>query len=234
MICEKYSRFLKIVVRFMPFQRLRDKCYIYGTSNQAMSLENQYNSLTAQIVQLNPKKWVETHADYLFRYAITRVRDEDSSRDLVQETFLSALKAMDRFQGKSSERTWLTGILKHKIIDAYRKQSSGLQNENRNERAGEEVEDFFDAADGHWKAAHAPQPFGAPKDPLQEKEFNRVLLSCMQKLPALWASVFSMKHIDEEDTEVILAELRLSSSNFWVIIHRTKLNLRACLQKNWL
>lgn len=199
-----------------------------------MPLESQYNFSTTKTIELNPKKWVEAHADYLFRYAMTRVRDEDSSRDLVQETFLSALKAMDRFHSKSSERTWLTGILKHKIIDAYRKHSSGLQNENRNERAGEEVEDFFNSADGHWKREYAPQPFGSLKDPLQEKEFNRVLLYCMQKLPALWASVFSMKHIDEEETQVILAELRLTSSNFWIIIHRTKLNLRACLQKNWL
>ena len=201
-----------------------------------MPTDHQNNSYSSDIqtVGLNPKKWVEVHADYLFRYAITRVRDEDSSRDLVQETFLSALKAMDRFQGKSSERTWLTGILKHKIIDTYRKQSSGLKNENLNERAGEEVEDFFDSADGHWKSEHAPQSFGALIDPLQEKEFNRILLSCMQRLPALWASVFSMKHIDEKETEMILAELRLTSSNFWVIIHRTKLNLRACLQKNWL
>lgn len=180
---------------------------------------------------LNPKEWVKKHADYLFRYAIMRVRDEDIAHDLVQDTFLSALKAMDKFKEKSSERTWLTAILKHKIIDVYRKQATGLQNVQNNETLEEA---FFETENGHWKKEHAPQAFKEAADPLQEKEFNAVLAACMQKLPKLWASVFTMKHIDDEETSVILSELRITSANFWVIIHRTKLNLRDCLQKNWL
>ena len=184
--------------------------------------------------QLDPKNWVKAYADYLYMYAITRINDEEQAQDLVQETFLAGLNAMSRFAGKSSERTWLTAILKNKIIDVYRKKSSGLKTQELTHAEGE-VEDFFDEHDGHWKHEHAPQPFGVEDyDPLQGKEFNSILKKCMEKLPALWLSVFTMKHIDDESTKVICTELKVSDANFWVIIHRTKLNLRACLQKNWI
>lgn len=189
--------------------------------------ENQFDLNMGKTI-LNPKEWVKQYADYLFKFAVLRVRDEQIAQDLVQDTFLSALKAIEKFKGNSTERTWLTGILKHKIIDNYRKQSASLQSIN-SDKTIEEV--FFETENGHWKKEHAPQQFA---EPMQEKEFDAVLKACMQKLPKLWASVFLMKHIDEEETAVILSELRLTSANFWVIIHRTKLNLRACLQKNWL
>ncbi|MBK0379863.1 sigma-70 family RNA polymerase sigma factor [Mucilaginibacter segetis] len=183
---------------------------------------------------LKPQEWVNMYADYLYAYAITRIQNQEQARDLVQETFLSALEGMHRFEGKSSERTWLTAILKNKIIDVYRKRSSGLQMIDVN-RAEDEQGDFFSETTGHWNNEHAPQPFGIDhSDPLMSKEFNRILQQCMQKLPALWLSVFSMKHMDDELTDTICAELKISASNFWVIIHRAKVNLRACLQKNWI
>ncbi len=184
--------------------------------------------------QLDPKNWVKAYADYLYMYAITRVNDEAQAQDLVQETFLAGLKAMPRFAGKSSERTWLTAILKNKIIDVYRKRSSGLKTLEFTNADGE-VEDFFNEHDGHWKEQYAPQPFGLDNyDPLEGKELNSILKKCMEKLPALWQSVFSMKHLDDEPTETVCTELKISPANYWVIIHRAKLNLRACLQKNWI
>lgn len=184
--------------------------------------------------QPDPHKWVEAHADYLYAYARARINDEELARDLVQETFLAALEKVKNFEGRSSERTWLTAILRNKVIDVYRKKSSGLINIDV-KQAEEEQADFFDENTGHWTAERAPQPFGIEdSDPLTAKEFNRILMLCMQKLPALWLSVFTMKHIDEESTDTICSELKLTSSNFWVIIHRAKLNLRACLQKNWI
>ncbi|WP_246229552.1 RNA polymerase sigma factor [Mucilaginibacter humi] len=77
---------------------------------------------------LNPHKWVDNHADYLYAYAISRISDEEQARDLVQEVFLAALERAGKFEGKSTERTWLTAILKNKIVDVYRKRSSGLAN----------------------------------------------------------------------------------------------------------
>jgi RNA polymerase sigma-70 factor (TIGR02943 family) len=184
--------------------------------------------------QLDPKNWVKAYADYLYMYAITRVNNEEQAQDLVQETFLAGLNAMARFAGKSSERTWLTAILKNKIIDVYRKKSSGLKTQELTNAEGEAL-DFFDEHDGHWKEQYAPQPFGIDNyDPLEGKELNGILKKCMEKLPALWQSVFSMKHVDDEPTETVCTELRISPANYWVIIHRAKLNLRACLQKNWI
>jgi RNA polymerase sigma-70 factor (TIGR02943 family) len=183
--------------------------------------------------QVNPHKWVENYADYLYAYAITRIRDEELARDLVQETFLAALERVDKFEGKSSERTWLTAILKNKIIDTYRKKSQGIV-DNDIEKAEREQQDFFEE-DGHWSPHRRPAAFGVEEhDPLHNKEFNRVLQQCMQKLPALWLAVFTMKHMDDEPTDTICTKLKVSSANFWLIIHRTKLNLRACLQKNWI
>lgn len=197
--------------------------------------ETIFDTLTERTDQqlLEPDRWVEQHADYLFSYAFNRLNDEETARDLVQDTFLSALEKVDNFRGDSTERTWLTAIIKYKIIDVYRKKSSGLV--KKEALVCEYEEEFFDPDLNNWKREHWPQPFGVEEhDPLHNKEFISMLKRCMQKLPALWLSVFTMKHMDEEQTEIICKELCLSSSNYWVIMHRAKVNLRSCLQKNWL
>lgn len=183
-------------------------------------------------LSVNPQKWVDKHADYLYAYAITRINDEEVVRDLVQETFLAALEALPEFEGKSTERTWLTAILKYKIIDTYRKKSrQGIKvplgiNEERVE--------YFDPDLNNWKKEHWPAPFGVEdQDPLHNKELNNVLQDCMKKLPPLWLTIFTMKHMDDSSKDVICDELKLSESNFWVIIHRAKVSLRSCLQKRW-
>jgi RNA polymerase sigma-70 factor (TIGR02943 family) len=182
---------------------------------------------------LKPTHWVSAHADYLYAFARVRIADEEQAKDLVQETFLAALQRADKFEGKSSERTWLTAILKNKIIDVYRKKSNVFVSSEITDGANDQ--NFFDESDGgHWTEAHYPRPFRTDDTPLENKEFNQILKTCMEKLPPLWLSVFTMKHIDDESSETICAELKVTSSNFWVIIHRAKLNLRACLQKNWI
>jgi RNA polymerase sigma-70 factor (TIGR02943 family) len=181
----------------------------------------------------DPRRWVSIYADYLYAFARKRIDDEELVKDLVQETFLAALQKINNFEGKSSERTWLTAILKNKIIDVYRKKSSGLTAVSIAD-AEREQKDFFEE-DGHWNKQYRPVAFGIEEQQsLENKEFNLVLKKCMEKLPALWMAVFTMKHIDEEASDVICAELKVSPSNFWVIIHRAKLNLRACMQKNWI
>ncbi len=181
---------------------------------------------------VNPHNWVKNHADYLYAYTLSRLNDEEQARDLVQETFLAALQRVNKFEGKSTERTWLTAILKNKIVDVYRKRSSGLKGEQISNDPPEP--DFFEE-DGHWRNEHRPQAFGAEDhNPLHTKEFNLILQQCLQKLPALWMAVFTMKHMDDQSAEMICSELKVSNANYWVIIHRAKLNLRACLQKNWI
>src|ERR1700712_5679287 len=104
--------------------------------------------MTTENKLLNPRLWVDAHADYLYGYTLSRLNDEEQAKDLVQETFLAALQKADKFEGKSSERTWLTAILKNKIIDVYRKKSSGLKQADVKE-AEEEQQDFFEEDNGH-------------------------------------------------------------------------------------
>lgn len=183
---------------------------------------------------LDPRQWVGNHADYLYNYAITRINDTELARDLVQETFLAALERLEGFEGRSAERTWLTAILKHKIIDAYRKRTNALVDGHDETIYASDGAPFFESADGHWKERHLPQEFARTADaPLLSKEFQGALLRCMAKLPAVWLTVFTMKHIDEISTDVICHDLNVTAANFWVIIHRAKVNLRACLQKTW-
>src|ERR1700733_6969488 len=139
---------------------------------------------------LNPHQWVAAHADYLYAYAISRINDEELAKDLVQETFLAALQKTGSFEGRSSERTWLTAILKNKIIDVYRKKSSGLRTTEKKE-AEQEQNDFFDEETGHWLKEYGPKEIGIEdKDHIISKEFEHILKKCLQKLPVLWSAVF--------------------------------------------
>lgn len=120
-----------------------------------------------------------------------------------------------------------------KIIDMYRKLSkysfeeNVLMNDNSN--------NFFESENGHWKREYQPREFiDDSLDPLLNEELKGIIQSCMQKLPALWLSVFTMKHMDDESTDFICKQLKVTASYFWVIIHRTKVSLRACLEKNWI
>lgn len=183
---------------------------------------------------IDPTKWVTAHADYLYAFARTRLNDDEQAKDLVQETFLAALHSLKNFSGKSSERTWLTAILKNKIIDVYRKKSRVVVSSAITD-AEREQSDFFNPEDGHWNEAHRPGTMGFEHNhALENKEFNQILKKCMDKLPPLWLAAFTMKHMDDEASDVICSELSVSPQNFWVIIHRAKLNLRSCLQKNWI
>lgn len=194
--------------------------------------------LTSRNNVLSPDDWVDQYADYLFSYALARVNDEDGARDLVQDTFLSALKARNSFKGEASEKTWLVSILKRKIIDHYRK--AGVRKE-----ASLEQSEAYKVAYGHyfteegfmpgdWNKAHAPHEWkSAGSGRLEQNEFRRILMACLGRLPKAWSAVFSMKHMDEESSETICKELNLSTSNYWVIVHRAKLQMRECLEKNW-
>ncbi len=198
-------------------------------------MQKEKNEIVEINNDLNPHLWVEKYADYLYGFAITRLNNEDLVKDLVQETFLAALARIGTFEGKSSERTWLTAILKNKIVDIYRKKASGRHRIDISPQSVSGDDDFFDSNDGHWKVQHQPVAFGIEAfDPLLNNELAAILRQCMKKLPSLWLSIFTMKHIDDLKTEIICSELKVTPANFWVIMHRAKLNLRACLQKNWI
>jgi RNA polymerase sigma-70 factor (TIGR02943 family) len=190
--------------------------------------------------KLDPEHWIERYSDYLYSFAYARLRKEEVAQDLVQDTFFSALKAKDTFLQNASEKTWLVSILKRKIIDYYRKKST--QNELSILDKPIEGEDgtmshFFEnkaPTDGHWTSAGSPNQWGKTfETSVESDEFYDALKKCLTKLPEKTAAAFTLKNMDDLDTEEICKELNITPSNYWVMMHRAKLQLRECLENNW-
>ena len=184
----------------------------------------------------DPESWVDQYGDFLYRFSLSRTKDPSIAEDLVQETFLAALKARKNFQGRSSARTWLIAILKHKIVDHIRKQIR--------EQTSDKVESIFSAAandpadtsfndEGDWRI----RPSKWATDPMklyEQKEFMDVLYHCLGGLPKRQAEAFMMREIDGFSTEEICKVLNISATNSWVILYRARMWLRQCLENNWL
>jgi RNA polymerase sigma-70 factor (ECF subfamily) len=172
---------------------------------------------------------LERHRPYLLRFALLQLRDRSAAEDAVQETLLAAIQGASRFAGQSSVRTWLVGILKHKIVDGVRKASREQPIESLEDR-GEDMDAFF-ADDGHF--AEAPQPWANPESSLEEKGFFDALERCLQSLPPNTARAFTMREVMGLETDEICKELRISASNCWVMLYRARVSLRACLERTW-
>jgi RNA polymerase sigma-70 factor (ECF subfamily) len=180
--------------------------------------------------------WLDQHGDYLFKYAVFRLRDDTAAEDAVQETFLAALKAYEKFEGRGSERTWLVGILKHKIIDHFRRVSREAPIGEETEEASEHRE-FFDRADewkGHWRNDFAPSDWHAtPEELIEQHDFWRVFSDCLSPLPKRTANAFTLREIDGFTSEEICEMLGITVNNLWVMLHRARLHLRNCLERSW-
>ncbi|MBD3241484.1 MAG: sigma-70 family RNA polymerase sigma factor [Chitinivibrionales bacterium] len=172
-------------------------------------------------------EWVDQYGDLLYSYARMRVRDDRTAQDLVQETFLAALRSRDSFAGSSSEETWLVGILKHKILDHYRRSNRGI---NRDLEYVERPDELFDAT-GHW--VDPPGPWPAPDTQVRTREFTRVLNECLDRLPDNHRAAFTLRELEERDTEEICNLLAVRSMNLRVMLHRARMRLRRCLEHNW-
>ena len=177
--------------------------------------------------------WLTEHGDYLYRFALARLRDPHQAEDVVQETLLAAMQNQS-YAGKSAPRTWLTGILKHKIIDLMRKQIREQPMEDLADDLPEEagMDEFF-AADGrHWD--DKPQSWPAPENELERKQFLSILQDCMDRLPKKLASLFMLREVHENDNDEICKELGITSTNAWVMLYRARMGLRKCLELHWL
>ncbi len=180
--------------------------------------------------ELNISQWVNEYGDQLYRYALPRVSDSEIAKDLVQDTFLAAWRNVDKYKGEASEKNWLFTILKNKIIDYYRKAST--RNEERISDVNEDAYYFND--DGHWSEKAAPNDWGVDyNEPINQKEFYEIVEKCKKKLKEIQNAVFSMKYLEGYESEEICKELNITPSNYWVLLHRAKVQLRACLEKNW-
>lgn len=193
-------------------------------------------SVVERATEVDPERWVDEHGDYLFRYAIVRLRDESAAEDCVQDALLSALRSLASYGGRSNERTWLTGILKHKIVDHFRKRSREVPLDP-SETDLSEFDPLFardDEFQDHWNDYLSPRIWRrSPDEALQENEFFGVLQKCMSKLPERVANVFSLREMNGLETAEICEILSLSTSNFWVMMHRARMALRRCIEINW-
>lgn len=187
-------------------------------------------------LNIDPTTWVDDHGDCLFRYAVARLRDETVAEDIVQETLLSAMQSLSSYAGRASERTWLLGILKHKLIDHFRRRAREVPLDPQ-ETDLSEFDPLFERQDefkGHWNDYLSPRIWkSSPEDALQQDEFFMVLERCMSKLPERVAAVFSLREMSELGTDQVCEILGLSSSNFWVMMHRARMSLRRCIEINW-
>lgn len=171
---------------------------------------------------------LEALRPYLLRYASFHLRNRDAAEDVVQEALLAALGAETGFAGRSNLRTWATGILKHKIIDAMRRK--------RREQPLEVEEDAgdFDAPfdeRGHWR--QHPEAWPAPDGALHEKQFLAALERCLAGLPARTAQTFMLREHMGLETAEICKELGITPTHCWVLLHRARMALRQCLDKTW-
>jgi RNA polymerase sigma-70 factor, ECF subfamily len=175
---------------------------------------------------------LDRHRPQLLKYAMLQLRNVAQAEDAVQETMVAAIKGAQGFAGGSSVRTWLIGILKHKIIDSIRKSSREQSLDlDQYESSPEDMDALF-KPDGHY--ADMPADWGNPEEALSRQRFFEILEECMESLPKATAQAFAMREVMGLDTGEICENLRISTSNCWVLLYRARMKLRECLERNWI
>ena len=185
---------------------------------------------------LDPTDWLGEHGNYLYRYALVRVRDSAVAEDLLQETLLAAMGSYQSHEGRSSERTWLVGIMRHKVVDYFRRIARTREFQLSNDEGRAEL-DLFErdgAWRGHWRDDQAPLswPVDAAKL-LESQEFCETFDRCLSRLPRQMAVAFTLREIDGLSSEEICEILDVTSNNLWVILHRGRARLRHFLEAEW-
>jgi RNA polymerase sigma-70 factor (ECF subfamily) len=179
----------------------------------------------------DPERWVDDHGDYLFRYARARLGSVELAEDLVQETLLAALQSVDRFAGQSTERTWLTRILKNKLVDRLRR-GGRVQAASDLGDDSDWVDSLYDRG-GHWKTP--PGRWGTdPVAVLQHREFWSAFERCLMNLPDRLRSVLSQRLLDQVPAPKVCEDLGISANNLWTLLHRARLRLWHCLDRDGL
>ncbi|MBI3479292.1 MAG: sigma-70 family RNA polymerase sigma factor [Nitrosomonadales bacterium] len=174
---------------------------------------------------------LQTHRSHLVRYAILQLRDPHLAEDVVQETLVAAIESRDKFSAQSSVRTWLVGILKHKIMDVLRKRAREPQLDvAEGEDEGELIDALFNEH-GRWSSP--PQTWANPEQTMENAHFWEVFEQCNQRMPLNTARAFMMREFMDMTTKEICQELSISTTNCWVLLHRARLTLRECLDLNW-
>ncbi|GET29088.1 sigma-70 family RNA polymerase sigma factor [Prolixibacter sp. SD074] len=182
------------------------------------------------IIEEDLSSWVQMFTDDMFSWALHKVSDSEIAADLVQDTFLAAAEKIDSFKNESSPKTWLFSILNNKIVDHYRKKIK--------QPVRLESQSFllFFSEEGDWRENRKPKNWHEQDNAsnlLDDQEFQNVLNKCLDALPDQWGICVKLKYLSEKRGDEICQELDISASNYWQIIHRAKLQLRECVEKNW-
>lgn len=179
----------------------------------------------------DPSAWVDQYGDDLYAFALARVNQPDIAEDLVQETFLAALRSRKNFEKRSSVRTWLISILKHKIVDHYRKKGREKKVSLIDDFEGS-VDALFDET-GEWNREPRTWSFN-PLKAVEQKEFMDIFYNCIAALPKRMARAFMLREVDGVSTEALCEELGITPNNSWVLLYRARMSLRDCIEQNWL
>lgn len=172
------------------------------------------------------------HRPVLFRYALLQLRDNTQAEDAVQETLLAALQSAAEFKGGSALRTWLIGILKHKIADYWRRCSrEAIVAEMDLVNIDDSDDDDFFQSDGHWQSS--PSSWNDPEAALHQQEFWAIYEVCQNSLPPKMARVFMLRELIGLEADEVCRETGLTEANYWVTMHRARLRLRECLEIRW-
>jgi len=178
------------------------------------------SDFAAQVQALRPQ---------LMRFARAQLRNDAWAEDAVSETLLAALERPQSFAGQSQLKTWLVGVLKHKLVDQLRRQSREATLLTTDD--GDDLDESLFDASGHWR--EAPRDWGDPEASCRQRQFLEVLEACVDRLPPVQGRVFMMREWLELDTDEICKALAITSTNLWVLLHRARLRLRECLQADW-
>lgn len=175
-------------------------------------------------------QWVDRYGDYLYRFALMRLRDPAAAEDAVQETFMAGIKNIDQFDGRVDVKFWLRGILKNKTVDLIRK--SVRRQELETEKQLDVAESLLYKASGIPTGKPAPWAFD-PDSAFDQEEFWDAFRSCIDKLKDPIKQAFQLKMLEEVPTKEICKELDIQPNYLWVMLHRARAQLKECLEHNW-
>ena len=182
--------------------------------------------------QADPNRWIDDHGDCLFRYALIRVRNQEVAEDLVQESLLASMRQIDKFRGRSSERSWLCGILKNKVCDYFRKLGRET-NFTDLEFFSDEHSDRFDS-ENYWIHERAPEDWKPEGEQAMKcVEFWQAMQAALNRLPPRMAQVFIIREMDGVPSKEVCQMLNISEANLWVVLHRARMALREDLEMNF-
>lgn len=186
-----------------------------------MTEESDPNSADRE--PFDPTAWVDRHGDVLYRYAVSRLRNREAAEEVVQETFVSALRARDQYSGDGVEGAWLMGILRRKVIDYVRKRNRALNEPEEQSDFGERVFDHT----GRWQ--NDTRLGDIPSEATESDEFYAQLGQCLRKLPERQAIAFVLRELEKLSTEEICETLEIEPANLSVLLYRARAKLASCL-----